>query len=120
MRRFAYLLALAIAACNLPLGQSTSDSTSTGDAGPQCPQTSGCASCTQCALGGPCAELYSTCQSDPDCAAIDGCAASCNNDPTCLQNCAAQNPNGQSAYEAVLGCVDCQQCPTACAGYCMQ
>jgi hypothetical protein len=51
--------------------------------------------------------------------AIDQCFAVCGLDASCKQQCYADSPLGASDYRAVLDCVDCEQCPTACAGLCM-
>jgi hypothetical protein len=112
------LLVAAIAAsCNWPAGStSTGAGTDTGgDAGVACSATNPCSTCPSCALSSACAALWTTCQSNPACQSIDGCAVACT-DSTCLQSCYAQNPDGANDYKAVHDCVHCQQCP--CTGQC--
>jgi hypothetical protein len=116
----AILVAAIAAGCTiLPSSSTGTTGAGGGDAGAQCLQTSGCTDCTQCALEGPCASLYAACNDSSDCIAIDDCFAQTTPcDATCQATCYAGNPAGQSTYEAVLTCVNCTQCPTACAGQC--
>jgi hypothetical protein len=46
--------------------------------------------------------------------AIDQCFEVCASNPTCDQQCYANNPAGASDYMAALNCIECEQCPTAC------
>jgi hypothetical protein len=66
--------------------------------------------------------LYDACTANSSCSAIDQCAQqSCGGltNKTCVAtNCVAANPAGQSDWTAVTNCLNCQQCPTACAGLC--
>jgi hypothetical protein len=123
MRR-AFLLVFVtalVASCNWPM-TSTGGAGTTGTGGGSvsvCPQTSGCAACTQCALASPCQATYQACLANSSCQAVDQCYAQCNLDVTCEQACLANNPAGAADYAAVTHCVDCTQCPTACAGLCM-
>jgi hypothetical protein len=107
-----------VMACTIPAGSDTSTST-TGDAGSTCPQTTTCEECSTCALNGGCATLWATCEASSDCQAIDQCYANCGTgDAACHANCQADSPNGMSDYQAVNDCVHCTECPTACAGQC--
>ena len=115
---FSIVFVALAGGCTIGPGASTS-SGGTGGGGTQCPQSGGCQACTACALNSPCAMLYSACQQSAECSAIDQCFGQCGADATCKQNCYANDPNGASDYMAVIHCVDCQQCPTACAGLCM-
>jgi hypothetical protein len=55
------------------------------------------------------------CETDQDCVALLDCLQTCT-DQTCADNCAAQYPNGQSGYMAVVVCVLCDACAVSCAG----
>jgi hypothetical protein len=113
----AAVVALIAAGCNL-LQPDSSSTGAGGTGGSQCPQTSTCMDCTTCALNGACATLYSTCEQSSDCMAIDTCFNQCGDDASCKQSCFANDPAGMSDYQGVLDCVDCTECPTACAGLC--
>ena len=117
--RWSLLLLFALApACDWPPATSTSSggTTTTPDAGNCAAGNADCAECQSCAVKGPCETLYSACESDQDCAAIDGCAGGCSGDATCIQTCYASNPNGQAAYQAAGNCIYCEQC--TCTGLC--
>jgi hypothetical protein len=117
--RWLWLLILAVTmtCCVWP---TNTDTTSGTGGSSTCPQTdTTCAECTSCALNGACATLWAACEADSDCEAIDQCWATCaTGDTTCQQNCYADDSDAQSTYEAVLSCVNCTECPTACAGLC--
>ena len=91
-----------------------------GDLAVRCSQLGDCASCTRCALIGPCATLYQLCQLSGPCVSLDQCFAGCGDDASCKQSCFAAQPAGELAYRAILSCVDCVQCPEACPGLCME
>ena len=111
------VLALTVMCCTWPANTTTS--TSTGDAGPTCPQTTTCSECTTCALNAGCATLWATCEANSDCQAIDQCYGLCGTgDATCHANCLADSPNGSSDYTAGNDRVHCPECPPACAGQC--
>jgi hypothetical protein len=121
MRWLISILVTTICGCMLGEPTSSTGGAAGSDAGSQCPQTGAtCASCTQCALSGPCGSLYNACRNNSDCNSIDLCIGSnCGvGDTSCRQTCLAGNPAGDAQYQGVLQCVDCQQCPTACAGLC--
>jgi hypothetical protein len=78
------------------------------------------ATCNACAEARCCVEVNG-CLLDPDC--DDGyvnCAIACALDPDagagstpCLADCATQYPQGESEYDAAIGCVD-QRCAVEC------
>jgi hypothetical protein len=116
------LVAAAVSGCTL-LQPSSSGGSTTGDTdgGPAvCAPTTNCADCTNCALNGPCASQYAACEASADCQAIDQCVGLCAGDPTCKQACSDNNPDGAAAYSAITTCIDCDQCPTQCAGLCTE
>ena len=116
--RWSFLLLFAFTAgCDWPAATDTgTGGDTTADAGNCAAGNAECSACQTCAVNGPCEAAYSACSSDPDCSAIDGCAGGCAGDATCLQNCYAQNPNGQAAYQAAGSCIYCEQC--TCLGLC--
>jgi hypothetical protein len=116
--RWSFLLLLVFAAaCDWPaVTDSSTGGGSTADAGNCAAGNAACTDCQSCAVKGPCEALYSACESDPDCSAIDGCAGGCAGDATCIQTCYANNPNGQAAYQAAGNCIYCEQC--TCTGLC--
>jgi hypothetical protein len=120
---FSILLAALACSCVLPgtSGGAGAGSTGTGGGGGDtgvCKTTATCADCTTCALNGPCASLYSSCEADPACSGLDQCFGLCAGDPTCKSDCLASNPDGASAYSTLLKCVNCDQCSSQCAGQC--
>ncbi|MCC6521944.1 MAG: hypothetical protein IT373_04725 [Polyangiaceae bacterium] len=118
MHRSLLLCASLLAAsCNWPAGTSSTGSGG-GDAGVQCPETEGCSACVQCALASPCQALYQICLASLACKAIDECFAGCGVDKACQQACYAAQPSGAQAYDALLTCVECDECPSACPGLC--
>lgn len=104
----------------VPSGSEAGIAESAGEIAARCPQTGNCASCTRCALIGPCAVLYQLCEISAPCAAIDHCFEGCSDDADCKRECLASELTGALAYRAILSCVDCVQCPEACPGRCIE
>src|SRR5688572_4656704 len=109
---------ILLTSCSWPVG-STSKGAGGGDAGVDCPETEACADCVQCALASPCQELYQTCLASLACKTIDQCFAQCDLDKSCQQDCLTNHPSGAADYDALITCVTCETCPTACAGQCL-
>jgi hypothetical protein len=123
MRWCLLLFVVAVASnCNWPTGTTGGAAGGTGgSSGGSCSQTAGCPACSTCALGGPCKSLYDACMANSSCSAIDQCAQGCGgltNKSCVTDNCIPPNPDGVSDWTAVTNCLNCQQCPTACAGLC--
>jgi hypothetical protein len=122
MRWAPLLLVLVLsAACDWPMtsgagGGSTSDAGSSSGGSCAKANPSNCADCQTCADNGPCASLFTACNSDPNCLDVSACAGPCGTDATCLSGCYSSNPSGQAGYEALATCRYCQQCP--CSGLC--
>lgn len=117
------------------------DTGEAGDAGkPDTdPQGKICSDCVNCAVGGNCADQLSTFQNDPNAQAwlscefpdqqtgMGGCPQDDPSTPNvdefqqCAMVCDSMYQSAADAYNAVLSCAICQECPTNCnaAMYCM-
>jgi hypothetical protein len=60
-----------------------------------------------------CPTEMNQCLADPECTAIIECAEPCMGDQICVFNCAQQHPNGTSAAQDVLSCLN-QSCSVEC------
>jgi hypothetical protein len=123
MRRIHLLAALALSAlgaCGVfqpASGTAAVGGTGAGGASVDCSTAGTCGDCEACAtaMNGPCFAVFSACETDADCSAIDQCVALGDT----VADCEANNPNGMSAYQAAANCEYCQACPSACPGMCM-
>lgn len=103
-----------------PTGTSTGPSTtSTSTGGPSdCDGTGECgdsfSGCVACALEGKCAIPLSDCQGSETCVGMASCMDPCGFDQACIDDCAAQFPEGALLYDALVNCVLCEQCPIDC------
>lgn len=74
--------------------------------------------CQGCAIAGPCAEVWSACQTDETgaCAGLSACYAQCPLDDTgCYDECdAATSAETVALYSQLTGCVFCEQCADSC------
>jgi hypothetical protein len=73
--------------------------------------------CWKCATDGPCQSTLADCVAGNDeCSALVACLDVCGTapDPTCISDCRAQHPDGTEGYDAIIRCITCDQCPTAC------
>lgn len=93
----------------------TTTTTSTTTSIP-CDGTGDCDTCAECALLGPCYDVYAACASNDACAAFADCFDSCAEpDPwICMEQCGASNPEGYELFYGLLDCLACQQCPGDC------
>lgn len=115
MRWLTYSLALLLVASCGPVSD-TADAGAEGGTTP-CDGKKDCNACQTCAAQQLCASQIAVCQQSSACLGIDQCVKVCGNDPTCKQQCYANNPSGLAAYDALNRCFFCTQCPTDCAGY---
>jgi hypothetical protein len=85
---------------------------------PSCDDTTAtnpCDTCWTCAQNGYCADEWSRCQADTECAATFTCVFACDGtDPNCVPDCWAAHPTGATLYNQVILCITCQSCPTTC------
>ena len=118
MHRALLLLALA----TTDLCDTTSSTGAAGAGGGaaktvNCAGAGNCSDCTTCAANGPCATLYATCQQDSDCESILECWSNCSGDTVCQQqDCPTDDTNAVSEHQALIDCIDCQQCAKLCVG----
>lgn len=76
-----------------------------------------CDTCFQASIntGGACEPTVNACFDDASCNALATCLQECPaNDQTCVNNCAAANPNGIDKYNAIFDCTICQDCAALC------
>lgn len=69
--------------------------------------------CTGCALAGNCAAASDSCLNSADCLGFLDCVGACL-DQACYDGCASAHPSGAAAYDALLQCIYCQECPVDC------
>jgi hypothetical protein len=95
----------------------TESSVSSSSGGAFCDNTGDCHVCQECALIGPCAEVWDKCQSFPPCSDLLQCFDSCNGDQACYDKCYASfPPEAQQIYYQLAICAVCQSCPVDCDG----
>jgi hypothetical protein len=111
-----------------PSGTATSGSTGTvgssgtggQDAGVPCSSIADCGNfgsgCIHCAITTACADAYQTCFDDPSCVDYATCLDQCaEGDDVCAADCVAISLEASvAAYEALIGCVLCDQCADPC------
>jgi hypothetical protein len=108
--------------CKMPAGESgdgtaegSSDASSGDSTGSeQCGTLAGCYACVECALEGPCSELYGACLDDPVCADLYDCMDMCAETPDCEDSCIETYPEAVDLYGSVVDCVLCDQCEVHC------
>jgi hypothetical protein len=83
-----------------------------GGAGTGCGTT--CEDCFSCpATVDACASYDAACRAEPDCLAFRSCAGESDN-PTTIQDCAAEHATGESAFCAWWGCLTYTRCDSVC------
>lgn len=92
-----------------------SSSSSSSSGGGTCDASNDCSTCGNCSLAALCEPPMTACETDPSCSALLDCLSTCA-DQTCADDCAAQNPDGQAGYMALVTCVLCDACPVSCGG----
>jgi hypothetical protein len=115
MRSITCTLALLVLASCGPVSDSTDAGTDGGTK--PCDGKKDCIACQSCAMEQMCVSQVAACQQSSACLGIDGCVKACASDPTCKQQCYANNPDGLTAYVTLTNCLLCTQCPSDCAGY---
>lgn len=77
-----------------------------------------CESCVESSQqsGGACTGAASACGNEPACVALNNCLGTCNSQ-SCVDACAANNPDGVAPYNAFVACA-CQACANPCADAC--
>jgi hypothetical protein len=113
--RFVSILALLTLVGCMMKPTSSDDGSGGAGAGAACDGKDSCKECLSCASQRPCAQLISSCLNSATCAGVDQCMAICGSDTPCQQQCLINNPSGAAAYNAVRGCLYCEQCPNDCS-----
>ena len=132
MRRLRLALSLAALLPATPFACTSTSSTesagsgagaaaATGASGGPCDNGGACgdaqSGCIACAEDGHCKTALNGCNTSEDCQAYGRCLDACvQGDDECFAACADQYPTGNSAYQTLLTCVICQECPVACDG----
>jgi len=82
-----------------------------------CDGSGTCSECAQCGAGSDtCSALFSACQNNASCVAIDQCVVLCAADLECRDQCFIYNPEGVQSWEAASRCLYCEVCVSDCAG----
>lgn len=72
--------------------------------------------CIACAVEGACAGVYNACLSNTACITdYVGCRILCA-DQACDDLCRTQFPQGAATYDAIIECINVEQCPISCGG----
>lgn len=72
-----------------------------------------CSDCIDCTLASTCATEVAAYQSDPDAVDFNDCINLCQTQ-ACFDGCAASYPTAAAAYDALVTCVICDECPNNC------
>jgi hypothetical protein len=84
-----------------------------------CDGTGNCGTCASCAAdpSGNCPDEEALCAADAECPLLFGCYNMCAaGDDMCRNDCSNLYANGIPAYNAVVLCEVCQECPMDCNG----
>jgi hypothetical protein len=72
-----------------------------------------CGECLACAAPTTCATEFAACTADAECAALFTCVSGCTTGETCVGDCIAAHPDGQTALGPLQTCVTAA-CPNSC------
>ena len=71
--------------------------------------------CIACAVSGPCEGQLDACLTSTECTDYESCLSACM-DSSCVDACAAQEPEGAALYLELVECVLLDECPGDCGG----